>query len=75
MKVTEFTPYFHSDLSKNDVETAFKKAMAPKLLEEFNKKLSKGVNLPIGTGKEIIHPGKKLIHMHKDMIVIELGQL
>jgi len=57
------------------VENAFKKAMAPRLLEEFNKKLSKGVNLPIGTGKEMVHPGKKMIHMHKDMIVIELGQL
>jgi len=75
VKVTDFTPYFLSELTLNEVENAFKKAMAPKLLGEINKRLSIGVNLPIGTGKEMVHPGKKMIHLHKDMIVVELGQL
>lgn len=75
MKVTDFTPYFLSELTVNEVEGAFKKAMAPKLLEEINKRLSRGLNIPIGTGKEMVHPGKKMIHLHKDMIVVELGHL
>ena len=75
MKVTDFTPFFSSELTVNEVENAFKNSMAPKLLEEINKRLSKGVNIPIGTGKEMVNPGKNMIHLHKDMIVVETGPI
>jgi hypothetical protein len=73
MKVTNFTPYFLTEITVKEVEEVFKKAMAPKFIEEINRRLSKGVNIPIGTGNERINPGKKAIHLHKDMIVAELG--
>ena len=40
VKVQEFTPYFHTEISLADFDTAFKKSMVPYLLKQFNKRLS-----------------------------------
>ena len=68
--VTTLTPYFQSETTAKEFEQEFKSKMPTQLLKMINKRLSEGINLPLGWDHQNKKKTSNKISIYKDYILI-----